>query len=59
LVCFIIYLSVLVSADFLGDILKKELPQLPGAGELPIGQAAGKGGSLKTGEDRLRILTKK
>jgi hypothetical protein len=45
LVCFIIYPSVIVSADFLGDILKKELPQLPGARELPMGQAAGKGGS--------------
>jgi len=43
LFCFIVYPSALVSADFLGDILKKELPQLPGAGELPTGQAAGKG----------------
>jgi hypothetical protein len=40
---FIIYPSALVSADFFGDILKKELPQLPGAGEFPIGKAAGKG----------------
>jgi hypothetical protein len=43
LFCFITYPSCLVSADLLGDILKKELPQLPEAGELPRGQAAGKG----------------
>ncbi len=43
LFCFIIYPSALVSADFLGDALKKELPQLPGVGELPGGQRAGKG----------------
>jgi hypothetical protein len=43
LFCLIVYPSALVSADFLGDVLKKELPQLSGVGELPVGQAAGKG----------------
>lgn len=41
--CLIVYPSALPSADFLGDILKKELPQLPGAGDSPIGRSAGKG----------------
>jgi hypothetical protein len=43
LFCLIASPSVLLSADFFGDILKKELPQLPGAERLSIGQAAGKG----------------
>lgn len=33
----------LYSADLLGDILKKGLPQLPGGAGLPVGQTAGKG----------------
>jgi hypothetical protein len=33
----------LYSADLLGDVLKKGLPQLPGGAGLPIGQTAGKG----------------
>jgi hypothetical protein len=33
----------LYSADLLGDALKKGLPELPGGGGLPTGQAAGRG----------------
>jgi hypothetical protein len=33
----------LYSADLLGDALKKGLPELPGVGGLPAGQAAGRG----------------
>ena len=33
----------LYSADLLGDILKKDLPQLPGGTGLPVGQTPGKG----------------
>lgn len=43
LFCFIIYPSTFVSAAFLDDVLKKELPQLPGVGKLPAGRAAGTG----------------
>ena len=43
LFCFIVYPAVLFSADFFGDILKKELPQLPGARELPMNKAEGQG----------------
>jgi ribosomal protein L22 len=43
LFCFIVYPSALVSADFFSDVLKKELPKLPGAGELPTSKSAGKG----------------
>jgi hypothetical protein len=35
--------TLVYSADFLGDTLKKGLPQLPGVGRLPTGQAAGMG----------------
>ena len=43
LFCFIVYPSTLASAAFLDDVLKKELPQLPGVGELPTGKSADKG----------------
>ena len=35
--------TLLYSADFLGDALKKGLPQVPGVGGPPAGQAAGMG----------------
>ncbi len=41
--CFILYPPPLLAADFFSDLLKNELPRLPGAGDLPIGQSAGKG----------------
>jgi len=63
LFCFIVYPSALFSADFLGDVLKKELPQLPGVGGSPLYQAAGKGldeSTIASGlKEALAIGTKK
>lgn len=33
--------TILYSADFLDDVLKKDLPQIPGVGRLPIGKTLG------------------
>ena len=52
----------LYSADFLGDALKKGLPQLPGSGGTPSGQAAGTGlddSTIASGlKDALAVGTK-
>lgn len=40
---FALFPTLLYSADFLGDTLKKGLPQLPGVDRLSTGQAAGMG----------------
>ena len=54
--------TLLYSADFLGDALKKGLPQLPGGGGSPTGQAAGMGldeSTIVSGlKDALSIGTK-
>lgn len=54
--------TILYSADFLGDALKKGLPQLPGGGGQPTGQPAGMGldeGTIVSGlKDALSIGTK-
>jgi len=54
--------AILYSADFLGDALKKGLPQLPGGGGQPTGQPAGMGldeGTIVSGlKDALSIGTK-
>lgn len=63
LFCFVTYPSVLVSAYFLGDIWKKEVPHLPGVRELPIDKTAGKGlddSTIASGlKEALAIGTKK
>jgi hypothetical protein len=43
LLCSFAYPPSLASADFFDDVLKKELPQLPGIGELPAGRVSGRG----------------
>jgi hypothetical protein len=52
----------LYAADFLGDALKKGLPQLPGSGGAPTGQTAGKGlddSTITSGlKDALAVGTK-
>ena len=52
----------LYAADFLGDALKKGLPQPPGSGGVPTGQAAGTGlddSTIASGlKDALSVGTK-
>jgi len=61
--CFLVIPSTLLhSADFFGDALKKGLPQLPGTGGSPTGQAAGAGlddSTIASGlKDALSVGTK-
>lgn len=63
LICFVICPPTLFAAGFFGDLLKKELPGLPGVGGLPSGQAGGAGlddGTIASGlKEALAVGTKK